>query len=385
MRIGIFGFLLSRKYKWLSNYIFLYNMLENLEKIDKKNEYIIYINDELSINLIRNPKWKFRLCKGIFYKSGIAWQLLQANKYLLNDKIDIFWVPQNIIIGNFPKSVMKVLTVHDIKWRINLLALPWDALITEKIFAKQSIFTADHVVVPTCSIRNKIKQFVCKDIEFKSSVVNYGVSDDFKPIDKDKAIGYISKKYETAKNFILHVSVPSPIKNLKNLLYGFKYLLSKGIEIQLLIAGGYGWRVSEVYKVYRKLQFTEKQVKFLGYVPSIDLPRLYSAAKAFVTVSLEEGFGFPVIESIKCGTPVVCSNIDTLKEILGDCAIYVNPYDISDIAKGLYDIIIDKNLNDNLIILGIERSRIFSWSEAASKIIDIFNKLYSKRNENIIN
>ncbi len=119
----------------------------------------------------------------------------------------------------------------------------------------------------------------------------------------------------------------------------------------------------------------QKDVILTGYVNDSDLPYLMSGAKVFVLPSLYEGFGIPVIEAMACGTPVITSNISSLPEIAGNAAIFVDPYDIDSISKGIYQACYNQNKRRDLIKKGLEHVKKFSWEKSAAKILEILKSL----------
>jgi glycosyltransferase involved in cell wall biosynthesis len=100
----------------------------------------------------------------------------------------------------------------------------------------------------------------------------------------------------------------------------------------------------------------------------------YSLAEAFVYPSFFEGFGFPPLEAMACGTPVVTSNNSSLPEIAGDAAILVDPYSVSDIAGAMHSVISDKKLREVLVRKGLERAGQFSWERCARQTLDILRR-----------
>ena len=112
-----------------------------------------------------------------------------------------------------------------------------------------------------------------------------------------------------------------------------------------------------------------------AFVPEVQLPAIYRGALSAVLVSLYEGFGIPVIESMACGTPVVTSNVSALPEISGDAAYLVDPENIDDISSGLKRIVNDSILRNQLIERGGVRARDFSWDVSADKLWQIFSRV----------
>ncbi len=115
-----------------------------------------------------------------------------------------------------------------------------------------------------------------------------------------------------------------------------------------------------------KLRITNR-VRFLGFVKEPDLPKLYKGAYATLFVSLMEGFGLPVIESMASGTPVLTSSESSLPEIAGDAALCVDPYDVEAITEGINRLVNDGDLYGGLVEKGLKRAGEFSWQTTAEQ------------------
>jgi alpha-1,3-rhamnosyl/mannosyltransferase len=105
----------------------------------------------------------------------------------------------------------------------------------------------------------------------------------------------------------------------------------------------------------------------LGFVDQDQLVALYQTAAAFLYPTLYEGFGFPLLEANSSGTPVVCSDAGSLKEIINDSAYVVDPYDVDSIAAGLSAVISNAALRDKLVSKGFANANRFSWRETAHR------------------
>jgi glycosyltransferase involved in cell wall biosynthesis len=125
----------------------------------------------------------------------------------------------------------------------------------------------------------------------------------------------------------------------------------------------------------------EDTVRFLGFVPIDTLRAFYQAAAAFVFPSLYEGFGLPPLEAMACGTPVVCSNVSSLPEVVGDAAEIVNPENVFDIARGMREVLLDLPRRSRLVERGFEQARRFSWERTAQQVLDAYEEIgsYKKR------
>ena len=104
-------------------------------------------------------------------------------------------------------------------------------------------------------------------------------------------------------------------------------------------------------------------------------PYLYSGARAFIFVSIYEGFGLPPLEAMACGCPVLVSNAASLPEVVGDAAVKTDPYNIEEIALNMMKISGDITLRKKLIERGYKRCKLFSWRKTAEKTIEVYNKV----------
>ena len=117
---------------------------------------------------------------------------------------------------------------------------------------------------------------------------------------------------------------------------------------------------------------------FTGYVPDAELPTLYTAADVFAYPSLYEGFGFPPLEAMACGTPALVSDAPCLPEVCGDAALIVPARNASSIADGLASLIQNAELRETLIAKGSERAAFFSWDKTARETLEIYRKIGRK-------
>ena len=143
----------------------------------------------------------------------------------------------------------------------------------------------------------------------------------------------------------------------------------KKLNVKLIIAGGRGWLYGELFE-YIGVSRYKDDIIFLGRVLDKEKEILYSLAKVFVFPSFFEGFGFPPLEAMACGTPVVASNVSSLPEVAGDCAITVNPYRIDEIAGAVKTLLDNSNLRIMMIEKGRGRARQFSWQKCAEETLD---------------
>lgn len=200
----------------------------------------------------------------------------------------------------------------------------------------------------------------------KIDVVPCACSEQMRRVTDQQKLWAIREAYQLPEHFVLFVGNTNPRKNLKRIIQAFDEVKEQGFPHQLIIAGGQGWkfnRESVLSDIYHK-----EAVRFIGFVPDEDMPALYSAADVFLFPTLYEGFGIPVLEAQKCGTPVLTSNGSSLPEVGGDGALYVDPYSVEDIAKGLRCLLEDRELAAALVDKGYRNAERYSWQAAAEKL-----------------
>lgn len=202
----------------------------------------------------------------------------------------------------------------------------------------------------------------------KIKVVLCACSPTMRPVTDESLLEQIKEKYQLPKRFVLFVGNFNPRKNLERLLWAFD-LVKEQMPHHLVIAGEQGWKFDK-QEALKNICHADA-IHFIDYAPDEDMPALYSAADLFVFPTLYEGFGIPVIEAQACGTPVLTSNCSALPEVCGDAAIFVNPYDVEDIGRGMLRVLQDPALAENLARKGLENAKRFSWEDSARKLNEL--------------
>jgi glycosyltransferase involved in cell wall biosynthesis len=114
----------------------------------------------------------------------------------------------------------------------------------------------------------------------------------------------------------------------------------------------------------------------LGFVSDADLMALYRGAAAFVMPSTYEGFGLPVLEAMRVGTPVICANASSLPEVAGDAALWVTPDDPAELARAISRVLDDESLRRKMRAESLLRSNVFSWDETTRATLRAFDEAH---------
>jgi len=162
------------------------------------------------------------------------------------------------------------------------------------------------------------------------------------------------------------VGTLQPRKNIARIVQAYRrWRVAQGkTDVGLVLAGPQGWLYDASWTA------GAEGVVLTGYVDDADVAALYSGAEALLFPSLHEGFGFPVLEAMRCGTPVITSATSSLPEVAGPAALLVNPRDVGAIAVGIEQIMSDSALRDNLIARGFAQAGRFTWRRAAEQALE---------------
>ncbi|MCC7245926.1 MAG: glycosyltransferase family 4 protein [Saprospiraceae bacterium] len=302
------------------------------------------------------------------------WFEWSVARCLKKERPDVFFSPDSYL--SLSAKTPTVMTVHD------LVPLHFPEQIPLKhrhYFLRQwpkFIRRADHIVTISNFVAQDIVQ-TCGIAGDRVTVAYNGCRENFKPI-SDLEKSAIMAQYADGKPYFLYTGAIHPRKNIPRLIQGFDQFVDRtGADVRLLLAGRFAWKTGEVTEAYENAR-NKHAIRFLGYVPEAVLPALTASAQAFAYLSLSEGFGLPMLESMHCDVPVLAANASCLPEIAGDAALLVNPLDVSAIAEGLNLLHSDVALRSQLIEKGRIQREKFSWDQAAAQIYATLTKTAGK-------
>ena len=181
------------------------------------------------------------------------------------------------------------------------------------------------------------------------------------------------------EKFILSVSSNLPHKNLPRLIEAYGSL-RKDVRLPLVIIGFLTPKYQkEIGDIMGRSGLTDSDVRFLGHFPMKDLPAIYSACTCFAFASLYEGFGFPPLEAMASGAPVVVSKAASIPEVVGDAGAYVDPLDPDSIAEGLRKVLSDQELRKDMSRKGLDQAKKFTWEKTAAQTLRVFREVLAGR------
>ncbi|HEY7862277.1 MAG TPA: glycosyltransferase family 1 protein [Thermoanaerobaculia bacterium] len=198
-------------------------------------------------------------------------------------------------------------------------------------------------------------------------VAENGVDEEFAPGGDSVSREAARRRFAGGNRFVLYLGTLEPRKNIGALVAACERLWAKRrARPDLVLAGGMGWKTSGLLRRIARSPFRDK-IHLTGYASREAAVALYRAAEVFVYPSLSEGFGLPVAEAMACGTPVVISTADALREVAGDAALAAPPRDVAELARCIERALEDSDTRERLRAEGPARARRYSWENAGAR------------------
>lgn len=328
------------------------NLVKNLLKIDKESKYLLFA--------------------GTFRRKQDVLRIFpQAKVFLLPPTLaDLVWnrlhiFPIEKIIGEVdvlhtsdwtepPAKAFKVTTVHD------LYPFKFPRLVSPKVLEVHKrklawvLKESKRVIVPSNSTKKDLVELGMAENRIR---VIYEAPSLVKT-SADK-VNETKRKYNLQGDYLISIGI-TKLKNTENIIKAF-HLASAGKDVKLVLVGRpVGVELGE-----------ERNLRILGYVPKEDLGALLTGSCGLIYPSLCEGFGIPILDAFNCEVPVLTSNISSMKEVAGDAAELVDPYDPSSIKDGIENILRGPK---GFIEKGLARVKDFSWERAAKETLEVYSE-----------
>jgi glycosyltransferase involved in cell wall biosynthesis len=339
--------------------------------IDRRDELVIFANQESAKffpALPANIKLRVKNFKNLSRLQLFIYQQIGLPLTLWREKFDILFCASLLGPWIYPK---KIITIHDaapfvlkeenstlgkIFWQINLF------------FAR---FTSLKIITVSQFSHDELTKYL--KIEAKKIAIIYNGSPDYKPAE------------DTANNsqipdgkYLLAVGNARPRKNLERLIKAFKILEPQIPDLKLVIVGKNDWRMEEITKSVGNL---ENKIIFTGFISEAEKQTLIKQASALVFPSVYEGFGLPIVEANVLGTPVVCSDIPSFREVAGESAVFFNPLDEQEMAAKISGLISNPELAATLSARGKVNAQRFNWVSSAQKLSAIIHQYENPGNK----
>ncbi|MDD4995222.1 MAG: glycosyltransferase family 1 protein [Patescibacteria group bacterium] len=361
MKIGIDARpLQERKRSGVGEYT--WHLLDAIFKIDRENDYYIFSNAKnlAAVPLpeggsnIHDKHFRFpNKTLNLYFKSFCAPRI----DSLIGEKLDAFIFP-NLNFYALSAGIKKILVVHDLSFSINPgFFSPKSRAWHWAVNAKKMCHAADAITaVSENTKRDLISIFGIP--EEKISVIYPGVA---RMVYDRASLDRVREKYNLPEKFILYLGAVESRKNLPALIRAFKIMKkNSGLTHELVVAGPRGWGADKI--------------RTIDYVDPNDKAALYALAGLFAYPSFYEGFGFPPLEAMSAGTPVVASHAGSLPEVLEDAAVFANPDNPAELAAAMETALTDETLRQNLRNRSAEILKKYSWDKAGQEMLALIKK-----------
>ena len=378
LKIGIEVQRLFRKKKHGMEIVAL-EILRELQQIDTYNQYVIFVRDgEDSECLKETPNFKIDVISSLSYPT---WEQFALPKAVKKHQLDFLHSTCNTSAIRLPVPLM--LTLHDIIYleKVDFKGTAYQNFgnIYRRYVVPIVVKHSEYVVTVSHYEKDVIKKRLNVPDE-KLKVIYNAVNKRFNNNFSEEEITNFRKQYNLPEKFILFLGNTAPKKNAPNTIAAYiKYCRDAESPIPMVILD---YERALLDETLARANASDLAGNFVspGFIPSANMPQMYSAATLFLYPSLRESFGLPILEAMGCNTPVITSNTSCMPEIAGDAAYLVDPYSVEDMATGIKTLLADEVQMADLSAKGVKRAAQFSWKAAAGNLVDIYEQFANKKN-----
>jgi glycosyltransferase involved in cell wall biosynthesis len=349
----------------------VHELLESLLRLDRENEYLLYSHRPLSLVPPSVDPGLHRTGNGRLW--GSVWIETALPRRLLRDRVDLFWGTEHILPVWGARGVRMVLTVHDLVPYLFPETMSRRNLYITRCLMPPSVRRADAIVTVSHSTMDDLRRLFAPDCPVMETI-HPGTTRRFRPVtDRPALAEKLARELNLRKPYLLGVGTLEPRKNARTTIRAFS-LLADRIPHDLVLAGSPGWKMGDLRDEISQSPWRER-IRWTGRVSDESLADLYAGAEVFVFPSLGEGFGFPLVEAMASGVPVVASRVSSLPEVTGDAAVLVDPLDTAALAGAILSLLQDSSKRAEMISRGLARATQFSWDKAAEEMLGVFRRV----------
>ncbi len=293
-----------------------------------------------------------------------AWFELSLPRRFRRLRPDVFFSPDGYL--SLRAEAPSVMVTHDLAHLHFPRQIPRLVRRYYDFFVPKFLNRADRVVaVSEFTRRDIVAQFGLS--EQKIAVAGNGIRAGFAPLNSVEQT-LVRERYSDGQSYFFYVGAIHPRKNVDGLIAAFDRFKGRTeAPVKLLIGGRDAWQTTAVRQAYDNARYRE-DIRFLGFVPDEELPRLMASALAFVYPSVFEGFGVPVLEAMHCDTAVITSNVSSLPEVAGPAAYLIDPRITDQLAVAMQEMYGRPDLRQAYIEQGRRQRRQFSWDQTAATV-----------------
>jgi glycosyltransferase involved in cell wall biosynthesis len=359
--------------------ISMVELVRHLARIDTDNRYTLLVNtaDRDRFDGLLGANMTVRACCVRFKAARLLFQQGVLPLASALGRFDVVHSP-SFLLPLWRGRARHLLTVHD----MSFFSMPsvHNRLHGSSAFRRgveMSIRRAHLLNVPSEATRRDLLHYIPGIPAERVRVTPWGVHPRFCPAPQGETARHVAR-LGLPQRYLLYVGTIEPRKNLLAVLESFRRLIADGDrEMHLVIAGAFGWGGREIFQQASSPELPELRgrVHFPGYVADDDLPWVYRGASLFVYPSLYEGFGFPPLEAMACGVPVIASLGSSIEENLRGAAELVTPTDMDALAGAVGRLVGDGARREQMVRAGMERASAFRWEETARGVLGCYREV----------
>lgn len=353
--------------------VYTRNIVKELVQLDCKNEYVLFYANPSNLGLFSHHT-NVTEC-WVRGGSKAYWDQIAIPRACLREKIDLIFHPKFTVPLFAPcKTVM---VVHGADWLIPEQAQfysYWDVKYMQMMlplyFKKSSAVIS--VSQETTNNFNRILRLPAGKVQ----TIYFAPGRHFKRVVEPAILQAVKSKYRLPDKFILTLTKRKGggRKNLGQIIQAYARYHDQTSNPEKLVIGGKDcYLFREEYAI--PAEGYGKDILFPDWIEQEDMPAVFSLASLYLYPSNLEAFPIPITEAMACGTSILTSNVNGLKEIAGDAALLMDPADTQSIANGITRILTDSNLRESLSRKGLERSTLFSWDGCAKATLALLEQV----------
>ena len=382
MKIGIEGQRLFREKKHGMDVVVL-ELINNLQKIDKKNEYVLFIKPDVDDQCIKETE-NFKIVK-IKGRSFPIWEQCSLPGAARKEGCDILHCTSNT--APLKTKIPLVVTLHDIIYLEHISLLTKEGTWYQKFgnmyrryVVPRIVKSSERIITVSNFEKNRIKNFFkLPESDNRLVAIYNGVGEHFKPVTDKKELERVKKKYNLPDEFFFFFGNTDPKKNTKGALEAFsKFIARSDKKIPLIMLD---YDKNELSSILSDIGDKDliNYIQLTGYIVNTDLPAIYKLCTIFLYPSMRESFGIPMLEAMGCGTPVITSNTSSMPEVSGNAALIIDPHKPEEITEGIFKLLNDKKLYNELREKGFEQVKKFSWRTMAENVLKLYEEVYKEQ------
>ena len=344
------------------------NLIEALAEVDTQNRYTLYVTRQEAIDRYARRWPNVSIRKTLPHTPLIRIPLTLAAE-LRRRPVDILHV-QYTAPPLAPCDT--VVMIHDLSFEHIPETFKRRSWMQMRITVRRTARSASHILTDSEYSRQDILRTYGLPPE-RVTTTPLAASSRFKPVNDRQVLD----KYGISGDYILAVGSIQPRKNIARLIRGYTRMLSQhpGNVPRLVIVGKRAWLFEDTIRAAAVSSANDK-ILFTGYVPENDLAALYTGALCFAYPSYFEGFGIPLLEAMRCGAPTITSDRTCFPEVVGDASLIIDPFDEYSIADGLWRMISDAALREQLRSRGFVQSSLFDWRQTARLTLGVYEQVF---------